>query len=226
MYELQPEPTFMIRLSIAGKETLLDALLREGHPVAHDCDGALACATCAVVVAEGADRLYPASDDEHDILDKASLSQDDARLACQAMGEAGELVVLIPSAAVPRVASAAGLRPITLSERAARHFAVQLAKGQHAAGVRISVEPSGCSGFGYRLQLAEAARADDAVFHAGRIAILVDPLSLPYVQGMAIDLVQEGLARRLRFDNPNARHTCGCGESFGVAAHQTSSAGR
>ena len=42
----------------------------------------------------------------------------------------------------------------------------------------------------------------------------VDALSLPYLQGTTVDLVQEGLARRLRFDNPNARQSCGCGESF------------
>ena len=93
---------------------------------------------------------------------------------------------------------------------------MQLAKRPAAAGVRLAVEPSGCSGFGYRVDFADAARGDDAVFESGRIRILVDPLSLPYVQGAAIDVVQEGLSRRMRFDNPNAQHTCGCGESFGV----------
>jgi iron-sulfur cluster assembly protein len=48
------------------------------------------------------------------------------------------------------------------------------------------------------------------------VRIAVDPASLPRVQGTTVDLVQEGLARRLRFDNPNARQSCGCGESFGT----------
>jgi iron-sulfur cluster assembly protein len=48
------------------------------------------------------------------------------------------------------------------------------------------------------------------------VRIAVDPLSLPYLQGTRIDLVQEGLARRLRYENPNVRQSCGCGESFGV----------
>ena len=204
-----------MNVSLARNEVLLHALLREGHEVAHDCDGALACASCAVIVREGAERLSPASEDELDILDKASLSEPGARLACQAAGE-GDFVVVVPRLDTPRLAAASGLRPVTLSERAARHFAVQLAKRHEAAGVRLSVQPSGCSGFGYRVDFANDTRADDAVFECGAIRILVDPLSLPYVQGAAIDVVQEGLARKLRFDNPNARHTCGCGESFGT----------
>jgi len=49
------------------------------------------------------------------------------------------------------------------------------------------------------------------------VRVVIDRASLPFVQGTRVDLVQEGLARRVRFDNPNARQTCGCGESFGVA---------
>jgi iron-sulfur cluster assembly protein len=204
-----------VKVSLEKNEVLLKVLLREGHEVAHDCDGALACASCVVIVRDGAERLSPPSEDEQDILDKASFSEPGARLACQAAGE-GDFVVVVPRAETPRLASAEGLRPVTLSERAARHFAVQLAKRPGAAGLRLSVEPSGCSGFGYRIDFADTVRADDVVFESGRIRLLVDPLSLPYVQGAAIDVVQEGLSRRLRFDNPNARHTCGCGESFGA----------
>ena len=205
----------MVSVSLDPQEALLHALLREGHEVGHDCDGSLACASCVVVVQEGAERLSAPGEDELDILDKASFSEPGARLACQAVGE-GEIRVTVPRTDLPRMASATGLRPVTLSERAARHFAVQLARRPAAAGVRLSVQPSGCSGFGYRVDFAGEARADDAVFESGAIRVLVDPLSLPYVQGASIDVVQEGLARRLRFDNPNARHTCGCGESFGT----------
>jgi iron-sulfur cluster assembly accessory protein len=204
-----------VKVSLEKNERLLQALLREGHEVAHDCDGALACASCVVIVREGAERLGSPSEDEQDILDKASFSEPNARLACQAVGE-GELVLTIPSVEVPRLAAAAGLRPVTVSERAARHFAVQLAKRPGTAGVRLSVEPSGCSGFRYRVDFAEEARADDAVFQCGRIRLFVDALSVPYVQGATIDVAQEGLSRRVRFENPNARQTCGCGESFGV----------
>jgi len=62
----------------------------------------------------------------------------------------------------------------------------------------------------------EFVQADDEVFDAGGVRLVVGSKSLPFVQGTAVDLVQEGLARRLRFDNPNARQSCGCGESFGT----------
>jgi iron-sulfur cluster assembly protein len=62
--------------------------------------------------------------------------------------------------------------------------------------------------------MADAIRAGDTVFESQGIRIAVDAASLPYVQGTTLDLVQEGLARRLHFDNPNAGESCGCGKSF------------
>jgi len=208
----------MILVTLAEGERLLEGLLRQGHEVAHDCEGSLACASCRVIVRQGADQLSPASEDEQDILERASLTGPGSRLACQAIAAGGDFVVEIPreEPACVVTPSQGGGPPICLSERAIRHFAVQLAKRRSAAAVRISVHPAGCSGFSYRIDFAEALREDDVVFESGRIRIAVDPLSLPYVQGARVDVVQEGLARRLRFDNPNARQTCGCGESFGV----------
>jgi iron-sulfur cluster assembly protein len=101
-----------------------------------------------------------------------------------------------------------------LSEAAARHFAAQLAKRPGAVAVRLAVQPAGCSGYKYRVDHAEAIGAQDVVFESRGIRIAVDPASLPHVQGTTLDVVQDGLARRLRFDNPNAAQTCGCGESF------------
>jgi iron-sulfur cluster assembly protein len=66
------------------------------------------------------------------------------------------------------------------------------------------------------MEPVEEVGKEDHSFESGGVRLVVDPLSLPYVQGTRIDLVQEGLARRLRFDNPNVQQTCGCGESFGV----------
>ena len=82
--------------------------------------------------------------------------------------------------------------------------------------VRLAVEANGCSGFGYRVDPAEAVRDDDKVFESEGVRIVVDAASLPYLQGTTLDVVEEGLVRRVRFDNPNARQSCGCGESFGV----------
>jgi iron-sulfur cluster assembly protein len=76
--------------------------------------------------------------------------------------------------------------------------------------------PAGCSGLRYRIDPAACVNQGDRLFEAQGVRIVVDRASLPYVHGTRLDLVQEGLARRLRFDNPNARQSCGCGESFGV----------
>lgn len=70
--------------------------------------------------------------------------------------------------------------PISVSARAAKHFASQLAKLPSAVGVGLSVERSGCSGFGYRVDAAQAVRQDDSVFESGGVRILVDAASLPY----------------------------------------------
>jgi iron-sulfur cluster assembly protein len=203
-----------ININLSQDEVLLDALLREGVAIADDCGGTLACASCCVIVREGAHTLSPPSEDELDRLEQASAGEPGARLACQAVSQGGALAVELAQSTVPE--RVAGASAIQVSPRAAKFLAAQLAKHPGAQAVRLSVEPAGCSGFGYRLDPTGEIRADDAVFESAGVRIAVDPLSLPYVQGTRIDLVQEGLARSLRYENPNVRHRCGCGESFGT----------
>jgi iron-sulfur cluster assembly protein len=201
-----------IKLKPAKGARLLDRILAAGVDIEHECGGTLACASCCVVVGEGAHALSPASEDELDMLERAGAQQAAARLACQAIGGGEELVVqLAPRKIRARVA---GSCPVSVTERAAKFLAAQLVRHPQAAAVRLAVEPSGCSGLRYRIDPADALRAGDTVFESGGVRIAVDALSLPYLQGTTVDLVQEGLARRLRFDNPNARQSCGCGESF------------
>ena len=207
-----------VKLPLPERARLLDVLLSGGIHLAHECGGKLACATCQIIVREGRGDLEPASDDELDMLDTAGVSAPEARLACQAVALGGDLVIEIPSGDVvlPAAISAGSALPVSLTERAARHVAAQLANRPAGAAVRLGVSPAGCSGFRYRLEFADAIREDDVVFESRGVRIAVEPSSLPHVQGTRLDLVQEGLARRLRFDNPNVRQSCGCGESFGV----------
>jgi iron-sulfur cluster assembly protein len=207
-----------VRLRLAEGEHLLERLLEHGVELAHDCGGALACATCRVIVREGLESLEAASEDERDFLDKASSFEPGARLACRAIGGGGDLVIEIPQHEALRIAAPlqGTARAITLSGSAARHFAAQLAKRPGAAAVRLAVQPAGCSGYRYRVDHADAISAEDVVFESNGIRIAVDPDSLPHVHGTTLDVVQEGLSRRLRFDNPNVIRTCGCGESFGT----------
>ena len=203
-------------LPLAEGEILLERLLQDGVALAHECGGTLACASCRIIVREGLETLSPPSEDEQDMLEKASCFEPGSRLACQAIGGGGDLVIEIPQG-LPAAAVLQGTsRAISLSAAAARHFAAQLAMRPGTVAVRISVRPAGCSGYRYSVDHAEAIGAEDAVFESKGIRVLVDPASLPYVEGTTLDVVQEGLSRRLRFHNPNATQTCGCGESFGV----------
>jgi iron-sulfur cluster assembly protein len=202
-----------IRLRLGEGEILLDQLLQDGVDIAHDCGGKLACASCRVVLSEGLECLEPPAEDELDMMDRAGVSMPNARLACQVKGLESEILVVIPGGEAPALA---GIRPVSLSARAAEHLAGQLAKHPRAVGVRLRVDAAGCSGFGYRIEATEALGEDDAVFEHGGVRLVVDAASLPYLQGTSIELADAGLGRRLRFDNPNARQRCGCGESFGV----------
>lgn len=201
---------------LAEGEILLERLLRDGVALAHDCGGTLACASCRIIVRAGLETLSPASEDEHDMLERAACFEPGARLACQTIGGGGDLVIEIPQDVPPTLVLQGTSREIGLSAAAARHFAAQLAMRPGSVAVRISVRPAGCSGYRYNVDHAEAIDEQDAVFESKGIRILIDPASLPYVQGTTVDVVQEGLSRRLRFDNPNATQTCGCGESFGA----------
>src|SRR5512134_295136 len=146
--------------NLAKGERLLDRILDAGIALEHDCGGALACSSCRVIVREGAQALSPASEDELDMLERSDALESGARLACQALAEGGEVVVQVPAREVP--ARAAGPCPVSVTERAARFLAAQLARHPAAVAVRLAVEPSGCSGFGYRIDPTDSIRGNDA----------------------------------------------------------------
>ena len=105
---------------------------------------------------------------------------------------------------------------ITLSESAAKHVSNFLSKRGKGIGVRLGVKTSGCSGMAYKLEFADSAEADDVVFESQGLKVLVDPKSLPYLDGTELDYAKEGLNEGFKFNNPNVKDQCGCGESFQV----------
>lgn len=205
-----------VEIPFAGGDILLDRLVGHGVALAHDCGGALACASCRVIVREGLETLSRASEDEQDMLERAGPFEAGSRLACQTAGGGADAVIEIPQIEAPRetVALQATTPGIRLTASAARYLARQLTPDSARGGVRLSVVPAGCSGYRYRIDPAGPIGAHDTVFESHGIRIVVDAASLPRIGGTTLDLIQEGLSRRLRFDNPNAGQTCGCGESF------------
>ncbi len=105
---------------------------------------------------------------------------------------------------------------ITLTENAAKHVQNFIAKRGKGVGLRIGVRTSGCSGMAYKLEFADEAASDDHQFVSHGVTVLVDPKSLPYIDGMELDYTREGLNEGFKFSNPNVKNQCGCGESFGV----------
>ncbi|MDD4928389.1 MAG: iron-sulfur cluster assembly protein IscA [Gallionella sp.] len=105
---------------------------------------------------------------------------------------------------------------VVLSEAAATHVKNFIAKRGRGLGLRIGVRTSGCSGMAYKLEFADEAGSDDLLFESFGVTVLVDPKSLPYIDGMELDYAREGLNEGFKFNNPNVKDSCGCGESFKV----------
>jgi iron-sulfur cluster assembly protein len=105
---------------------------------------------------------------------------------------------------------------ITVTEKAARHIQKTLDKRGKGVGLRLAVKTSGCSGMAYALEFADESQPEDLIFENGGVKLLVDPRSLPYLEGTELDFVREGLNEGFKFNNPNSKAECGCGESFAV----------
>jgi iron-sulfur cluster assembly protein len=105
---------------------------------------------------------------------------------------------------------------VTLSDKAAKHVAGFLAKRGKGIGLRLGVRTSGCSGMAYKLEFVDEVNPDDLVFEHNGVKVIVDAKSLPYLDGMELDFAREGLNEGFKFNNPNVKDQCGCGESFNV----------
>ncbi|KAF7962962.1 iron-sulfur cluster assembly protein IscA [Cupriavidus sp. UYMMa02A] len=105
---------------------------------------------------------------------------------------------------------------ITMTEKAARHVARYLERRGKGVGLRLGVKTTGCSGLAYKLEYVDELLPEDEVFESHGIKVIVDAKSLPYIDGTELDYAREGLNEGFRFNNPNVKDECGCGESFTV----------
>lgn len=105
---------------------------------------------------------------------------------------------------------------IQLTEAAAVHVRKSLSKRGKGEGLRLGVRTSGCSGKAYVLEFVDVIQPGEVVFESHGVKLIVDPKSLVFLDGMVLDYTREGLNEGFKFENPNVKGECGCGESFTV----------
>jgi iron-sulfur cluster assembly accessory protein len=109
------------------------------------------------------------------------------------------------------------LESVTLTDRAAKRIAKILGTEPAGTSLRISVEGGGCSGFQYRYDLVrEAPSPDDVVLARDGATVLIDPVSLQYMDGSQIDFIDDLIGQSFQIKNPLASASCGCGTSFSI----------
>ncbi|HEX2509624.1 MAG TPA: iron-sulfur cluster insertion protein ErpA [Microvirga sp.] len=108
------------------------------------------------------------------------------------------------------------MSPITLTERAARRINEIMAAEPQGSMLRISVNGGGCSGFQYAFDVERARQADDLVVERDGAAVLVDQVSLQYMDGSVVDFVDDLIGQSFKVENPHATASCGCGTSFSI----------
>jgi iron-sulfur cluster assembly accessory protein len=105
---------------------------------------------------------------------------------------------------------------ITVSESAAKRISEIIVREPKNTMLRVSVEGGGCSGFQYKFDLVQAREDEDMAIEKSGIVVLVDPISVEYMQGSVIDFVDDLIGAAFQVRNPNATAACGCGTSFSL----------
>lgn len=105
---------------------------------------------------------------------------------------------------------------VSLTESAINHVRqIRRESGSEGYGLRIAVQAGGCSGFTYEMSFDNSVGDGDSVFENADVKVLVDPLSLQYLDGTQVDYVQKSSYEGgFQFDNPHVTSSCGCGKSF------------
>lgn len=103
---------------------------------------------------------------------------------------------------------------ITLTPEAIAKVKEILEERKEDAGLRIAIIGGGCSGFQYQMTLDKESQADDQVTDMDGLKVYIDKKSLLYLNGTTVDYVDGSNGSGFKFDNPNSRDACGCGESF------------
>ncbi len=108
------------------------------------------------------------------------------------------------------------MNDVGVTEAAAGRIARIVAEEPGKIALRVSVEGGGCSGFSYKFDLVDARNDDDTAIEKGGATILIDEISLVYMDGSVIDFVDDLMGQSFQIRNPNAVASCGCGTSFSI----------
>lgn len=104
--------------------------------------------------------------------------------------------------------------PPKVTDRAFARLA-EIGAADQGQALRVAVEGGGCSGFQYEIALDEA-KPDDLVLEGQGEKVVVDAVSLPFLENAVIDFTEELIGARFTIENPNATSSCGCGTSFSI----------
>ncbi|MCH9698034.1 MAG: iron-sulfur cluster assembly accessory protein [Gammaproteobacteria bacterium] len=105
---------------------------------------------------------------------------------------------------------------VSLTDRAINQLKTQLDKRGKGLGMRLGVKKSGCSGFAYVIDFADQISPEDQVFDNNGVKVIINQSDLEFLNGIELDYTREGISEAFRFNNPNVKAMCGCGESFTV----------
>jgi len=105
---------------------------------------------------------------------------------------------------------------VTATDAALKRIATIVSGDSDNDAVRISVEGGGCSGFSYKYDIVNDQNSDDFVIEGEGGKILIDSMSLIYMEGSEVDFVDDLMGQSFQINNPNAVANCGCGTSFSI----------
>ncbi len=105
---------------------------------------------------------------------------------------------------------------ISLTENAEKQIKKQLMARGKGLGLKLSVKEAGCTGFAYVLDYADELVEGDVVYEQNDVSVIINEKDLKFLDGVEVDYRREGINEAFKFNNPNVKDTCGCGESFAV----------
>lgn len=102
---------------------------------------------------------------------------------------------------------------LVVTEAARKQLAKNLAESD-AEAIKVALQKSGCSGFKYYIDFCETVDDSVVVLEKEPVQIVAEASILPYLESVTLDYIQDGINRMFKFQNPEAKAECGCGESF------------